>query len=169
MLRLSAKLNAERQGIIESDTDLNYISAVEGQDPKPDRKTPRSSAAVVPVKSLTVLPSRRKKQTLGHKKAAAESRFRTQNIFASLQQNEDSELDSSSSSSSEEEEKQSDTAWQDEVYQPDTSSWHPIETVQRQPMELIPAFDAGFWGEFGNTLRIYGTEEGVLRIAKWEV
>lgn len=61
------------------------------------------------------------------------------------------------------------SSWQDERYNPDTSSWAPIETVQREPMELIPAFDSEFWNEFGNTLRIFGTKEAMLRIADWEV
>ena len=35
-------------------------------------------------------------------------------------------------------------------------------------MEMIPAWDAEFWSEFGNTLRVYGTEEAVVRIATWK-
>jgi poly(A)-specific ribonuclease len=34
-------------------------------------------------------------------------------------------------------------------------------------MELMPKFDEPFWGEFGNTLRVFGTEETVLKIAEW--
>jgi poly(A)-specific ribonuclease len=35
-------------------------------------------------------------------------------------------------------------------------------------MELIPAFNSKFWDEFGNTLRVFGTEEAILHIADWE-
>jgi poly(A)-specific ribonuclease len=34
-------------------------------------------------------------------------------------------------------------------------------------MEMIPKFDdSKFWDEYGNTLRVFGTQEAVLRIAK---
>ena len=44
----------------------------------------------------------------------------------------------------------------------------PIEKMHREPMELIPAFDSDFWDEFGNVLRVFGTQENVLRIADWK-
>jgi poly(A)-specific ribonuclease len=163
MLRLSAKLNNERQRIppaVESDTDQSYQSALENVDYSHQRKPSKTAATVVPVKTLPMRPKPSKKNK--RKKSVAESRFQTRNIFDSLVHDQESS----------EEDKPSGTptkSWQDEVYMPDTSSWHPIETVQRQPMELIPAFDdLQFWGEFGNTLRIYGTEERVLRIAAWD-
>ncbi|KAF2634792.1 CAF1-domain-containing protein [Massarina eburnea CBS 473.64] len=60
------------------------------------------------------------------------------------------------------------TSWQNEKYNPDRSNWVSIEQKQRDPMEMIPAFDSEFWDEFGNTLRVFGTQEAVLKIAEWE-
>ncbi|KAF2270017.1 CAF1-domain-containing protein [Lojkania enalia] len=56
--------------------------------------------------------------------------------------------------------------WEDQVYVPDEST--PIVAFERNPMELIPNFNSDFWTEFGNTLRCFGTEEKVLKIADWE-
>ena len=57
--------------------------------------------------------------------------------------------------------------WENQEYVQDKTGWVPIEQVKREAMELIPAFDHKFWGEFGNTLRVFGTEEGVWSIAEW--
>lgn len=59
------------------------------------------------------------------------------------------------------------SAWQDEPYLQDKTGWVPIETMKREPMELMPGFDSEFWQEFGNKLRIFGTQELVLKIADW--
>jgi poly(A)-specific ribonuclease len=57
--------------------------------------------------------------------------------------------------------------WEKQEYVQDKTGWVPIEQVERESMELIPAFDHEFWSEFGNTLRVFGTEEGVWSIANW--
>ncbi|KAF2008620.1 CAF1-domain-containing protein [Aaosphaeria arxii CBS 175.79] len=42
-----------------------------------------------------------------------------------------------------------------------------INGIERDPMELLPPPDSAFWEDFGNRLRIFGTQEAVLRIADW--
>jgi poly(A)-specific ribonuclease len=61
------------------------------------------------------------------------------------------------------------STWENQEYVQDKSGWVPIEQVKREAMELIPALEGEsvFWKEFGNVLRVFGTEEGVLRIADW--
>jgi poly(A)-specific ribonuclease len=134
-----------------------------------------------------------KKQREQAKKAAkreAQRKFQTKNIFDTLRG------ESSGSSTEEEvEEEEEESApqpsmngesgingdgagwdepvkpartWENDVFQ-DKSKWVKIEQMERQPMELIPGFDhSSFWSEFGNTLRVFGTEEAVLRIADWK-
>ncbi|KAJ4363390.1 hypothetical protein N0V83_009683 [Neocucurbitaria cava] len=58
-------------------------------------------------------------------------------------------------------------AWENDVFVQDKTGWVPIEQMQRQAMEFIPAFDSEFWQEFGNKLRVFGTQEAVLKIADW--
>lgn len=62
----------------------------------------------------------------------------------------------------------SDANWEDVAYIPYHPNWTPIDKLERDPMELIPAFDAEFWKEFGNRVRCFGTEELVLKIAEWK-
>ncbi|KAF2001571.1 CAF1-domain-containing protein [Amniculicola lignicola CBS 123094] len=60
------------------------------------------------------------------------------------------------------------TRWQDE---PDTgidkTGWVEIDKVQRHPMEIMPDFGVEWWKEMGNVLRVFGTSEGMMRIAEW--
>ncbi|KAF2686406.1 CAF1-domain-containing protein [Lentithecium fluviatile CBS 122367] len=188
MIRLSAKLNAERQAKaippVESDSDHSYKTAREDEVfadvAQMAKAAPLPLPAIENLHISTPLSSknqRRKQKSRKTSKPPPESRFQTRNIFESLRQNVDSEQEDTTSS---EEEKQSQSvqasskqrttnaSWEDDIYQPDTSAEVPIETVTRDRMELIPAFDAEFWGEFGNTLRIFGTQEGVLRVGGWE-
>ncbi|KAL5119306.1 hypothetical protein ACEQ8H_002793 [Pleosporales sp. CAS-2024a] len=58
-------------------------------------------------------------------------------------------------------------SWKNEIFVQDESGWVAIEQSDRRAMELIPSFDGKFWSEFGNTLRVFGTEEAVLKIADW--
>jgi poly(A)-specific ribonuclease len=122
-----------------------------------------------------------------------ERRFQTKNIFDNLREldlNPESGADSSAAEEEpdhepEEQEKvmtfddaEAATAWEeqpdeeagswaDEVFVQDKTGWIPIEQSKRHAMELIPAFDSEFWKEFGNTLRVFGTQEAVLKIADW--
>lgn len=127
--------------------------------------------------------SRRKK---GGKKAteAADRRFRSKNMFDQLRElSLDPEAEVDSPSAEEEpaldydaieaakwDERQDEVAgsWENEVHVQDKTGWVPIEQQRRQSMELIPAFDSKFWDEFGNKLRVFGTQEAVLEIAGWE-
>jgi len=59
-------------------------------------------------------------------------------------------------------------SWENNVHVQNETGWVPLEQVKRQSGELIPAFNSKFWCEFGNTLRVFGTEEAVLKIADWE-
>jgi poly(A)-specific ribonuclease len=58
-------------------------------------------------------------------------------------------------------------SWENDVYAQDKTGWVPIEQSDRHAMELMPKFDSDFWIEFGNTLRVFGTQEAVLKIADW--
>lgn len=58
--------------------------------------------------------------------------------------------------------------WSDEIFVQDKSGWVAIPEVDRRRMEVIPGWDAEFWTEFGNRLRVFGTEERVVKIADWE-
>ncbi|KAF2821557.1 CAF1-domain-containing protein [Ophiobolus disseminans] len=58
-------------------------------------------------------------------------------------------------------------SWENEMFVQDKTGWVPIEQSERHAMELIPKFDSEFWNEFGNTLRVFGTQEAVHKIADW--
>lgn len=127
-----------------------------------------------------------KKQSTPTNSASAR-RFQTKNIFDSLRSlasNPETSTSTSTDSSADEapaqppQDSQASTwpaekgdeaagSWANEVFVQDTTGWVPIEQVQRKPMELIPSFDSAFWKEFGNKLRVFGTQEAVLRIADW--
>lgn len=59
-------------------------------------------------------------------------------------------------------------SWINELFVQDETGWVPIEQSKWRDMELMPKFDDnGFWEEFGNTLRVFGTQEGLCKIAEW--
>lgn len=58
-------------------------------------------------------------------------------------------------------------SWADERYVQDETGWVPVKMAVRKDMEMIPGFDDGFWHEFGNRLRVFGTAEREMRIASW--
>ncbi|CAO2651390.1 Nn.00g039600.m01.CDS01 [Neocucurbitaria sp. VM-36] len=110
----------------------------------------------------------------------ANQRFQTKNIFDSLRElalNPETETASSSADEDTKGDIQTSAcdgsqvkpvqSWENEVFVQDTTGWVPIEQAQRQSMELIPAFDSKFWHEFGNKLRVFGTQEAVLQVADW--
>ncbi|KAJ4356382.1 uncharacterized protein N0V89_004415 [Didymosphaeria variabile] len=178
LLRLSAKLNADRQQPDDT-SEASFKTAVEQPNghvkspvlskfpvpqPPTDRQQPSQSEILVVKKKAKKCKNRKGKSD---NVSPAQSRFRTRNAFEQLS------LDDQSSPSDDDQGgvvvDNSDTthSWQDEVYEPDTSGWVPIEQKQRKPMEMIPAWDGEFWQSFGNTLRVYGTEEAVLKLAEW--
>ncbi|KAH7344345.1 ribonuclease H-like domain-containing protein [Pyrenochaeta sp. MPI-SDFR-AT-0127] len=116
------------------------------------------------------------------KEATVDLRFCTKNIFDNLRvlalnpengtdtsvDNEQIQVhDNTQASKCGEQDAEAAGSWENEVFVQDTSGWVPIKQVQRQPMELIPTFDSDFWKEFGNKLRVFGTQEAVLRVANW--
>lgn len=116
-------------------------------------------------------------------KQTANQRFQTKNMFDYLRElTLNPETENASSSADDDsaqppgdvqtstwDEKQDEPAgsWENEVFVQDKTGWVPIEQAQRQAMEFIPAFDSEFWQEFGNKLRVFGTQEAVLKIADW--
>ncbi|KAL1606599.1 hypothetical protein SLS60_004004 [Paraconiothyrium brasiliense] len=178
LLRLSAKLNADRQKP-DGASEASVKTAVEQANghkkppmlnkfpvpqPSPDRQQSSQSEILIVKKKTQKTKSSKGKS---NNTSLAQSRFQTRNAFEQLS------LDDQSSPSEDDQGgvavDNSDTmhSWQDEVYEPDTSGWVPIEQKQRKPKEMIPAWDGEFWQTFGNTLRVYGTEEAVLKIAGW--
>ncbi|PVI04428.1 CAF1-domain-containing protein [Periconia macrospinosa] len=170
MLQISAKLHHERQlkAPTEADSDDSFKSALETQNPfvldgqeKVTEPIPIPPLSDPHGDSMTKKAKKKKKK---NKKKAEEksqkpsTRFQTKNLFDNLQQ---LDLDP-------EVELEPDAPSPDE---PDHAGCTPKEEMKklvRKPMELIPEFDSPFWTEFGNTLRIFGTEEAVLKIAQWE-
>jgi poly(A)-specific ribonuclease len=129
----------------------------------------------------------RQKRKKNRKKSKApkeveERRFHTKNIFDNLRDMRIDPEDAHDSASPERGEPAMDFedaeawaeepvveagSWQNQVYVQDKSGWVHIEQTERHAMEMMPKFDDEFWAEFGNTLRVFGTEEKLLRIAKW--
>ena len=135
---------------------------------------PSSDNLQPPQPEILVVKKKAKKGKKGKVKSdtvtPVQSRFQSLNAFDQLS------LDDEGTSSPSEEDQGGVTldttsatpSWQDEAYEPDRTGWVPIEQRQREPMEMIPAWDAEFWQTFGNTLRVYGTEEAVLKVAGWD-
>lgn len=197
MLRLATQLDIERQGkqslrVEDTESETSFNTAIEDHENLFDgREKLEGSVSLPPIEDPQFAQQgslSKKKKTRSKKikdsSGAPDSRFHTKNIFDSLRElhvNAESEKEASSSSEEEPLVSRSngislaegdgsatEDAWQNETYKPDTSTWVPIETVKCKPMELIPAFDSAFWKDFGNTLRIFGTQEAVLKIAEWE-
>jgi poly(A)-specific ribonuclease len=148
------------------------------------------------VANMTSKKRKKQKKNKSKKKkseGAKERRFQTKNIFDNLreldlnpesggdasepEEERDHEMDeqeqvttfddAEAATAWEEQPDEQAGSWADEVFVQDKTGWVPIEQSQRHAMELIPAFDTEFWKEFGNTLRVFGTQEAVLKIADW--
>jgi poly(A)-specific ribonuclease len=188
MIRLAAKLGAERGEQIpaplphHSRNKANGISPEEIQDfVKDGREKVEHPVPLPPVEEPQ--PKKTKNQkSKAKKKEAKQRRFETKNLFDTLKAL--SPEAEASSTEEDEEAKLHDPSgpvkwdgqgqevagsWENDVYVEDNTAWVPLEQLKRQPMELIPAFDSKFWNDFGNTLRVFGTEEAVLKIADWEI
>lgn len=174
LLRLSAKLYVDHPHEHDSDSDGSFRSAFEHPDGYSKPQTP--SPPQLHLQPLHQEPVFAKKNTKKGKKGkkskkhdasiTPDSRFKSRNMFEQLtieDQDTPSPLDEDQNGNNVDL-----PFWQDEIYKPDTSSWVPLEERQREPMELIPAWDTDFWQKFGNTLRVYGTQEAVLKVASWE-
>ena len=187
MLRLAAKLGAERgvetsvpQNDFEVDMPTSMVPTERAQ--QPDTYTQSASESTRKSKSKT-------RNAKVKTNVVAHHQLRTRNLFSALG---DLNLDAESEPEpddtvekrpmkmgwcgtgwddepveAEAEKAAAPGSWADDPFEQDKTGWVPIEQVVRQPMELIPAFDSPFWHEFGNKLRVFGTEEAVLHLADW--
>ena len=148
--------------------------------PLPPVEDPRDQA------QSTTRSSRRRKAKRANKTLdkATKQRFDTSNPFDSLRTlsldpgaetdqpatDDDAALDLDAIQNAKwdrEEQTEAKGSWVEQAFVQDKTGWVPIEQVQRQAMEMIPAFDDAFWSDFGNKLRVFGTQEAVLAIAPW--
>ena len=53
-------------------------------------------------------------------------------------------------------------AWDKPLEDPNGEMYELQDRIQRRPMEIMPEFGSEFWGVYGNKLRIFGTQQGVL-------
>ncbi|KAH8702918.1 ribonuclease H-like domain-containing protein [Phaeosphaeriaceae sp. PMI808] len=152
MLQLAAKLSADREPKSPennvSTKSLNNNTNINAQPPTPQTANPPPSKSFL---------RRQKKQKKKSKEASAR-RFHTTNIYDLLSPDAD-DLSSPPAAAT--------PPWRDDVHVSDETGWVPVEQMEREAMEMIPGFDTSFWGEFGNVLRVFGTEEGVWRIRGW--
>jgi poly(A)-specific ribonuclease len=197
MIRLAAKLGAEREkqnpvtqvNPILAHPDRNSAEATNGhmQDFVRDGREKLSKPVALPPVdmpegSITGRQKRKKNRKKSKvSKEVEERRFHTKNIFENLRDmriDPEEARDSASPESEpamdfEDAEARSEEpvvevgSWQNEIYVQDKTGWVPIEQSERRAMEIMPNFDNEFWAEFGNTLRVFGTEEKVLKIADW--
>ena len=190
MIKLAAKLGAERGEKVPAPLagrplTLNKANGVLQSEDVPDfvKDGREKVEEPVPLPPVEQPKSRKTKgqKAKAKKKEAKERRFETKNIFdtlktldpetemSSTEEDEDAKLPENGISAKWDEQTQEVVgSWEDDVYVQDETRWVPLEQMKRQSMELIPAFDSKFWDEFGNTLRVFGTEEAVLKIADWE-
>jgi poly(A)-specific ribonuclease len=183
MIRLAAKIGAQREKEAKPAPNRKAIDAEATDFVRDGREKVTKPVPLPPVEDLTG----RQKRLNKRKKATKETddrRFQTKNIFDSLRDMSLDPSESASSPSSPEVEfedveetwtvpapcaTEAEGGWENEIFVQDKTGWVPIEQSERHAMELMPKFEDGvFWGEFGNTLRVFGTEEGVVRIAEWE-
>lgn len=169
MLRLAAKIHHEQQRDQPPSNDSTPISKTEPE--APSKPPPVSSPQTAAVASRPKLKPKSRLRTSG-------SRFQSQNVFDALSSPTSPETDTPSSPSAAEEKLidpdepswgKETPDWAKEPYVPPASSnRYEVPTMKRKPMEIIPPFeDKAFWGVFGNVLRVFGTEEKVLRVADW--
>jgi poly(A)-specific ribonuclease len=178
MLRLSAKLGAERKASTKDNDEKCKTAPEPVQDFVRDgREKVAEPVPVPPAEPTFTQPTKANKKKHGKSKksaaAAPPAHFQTANVFDSLRtltldESSESEIDHNAAEWGEGEPNAPAGSWQDDVYVQDESGWVPIQTMQRKAMELIPGFDDAFWDEFGNKLRVFGTQEAVLKVAGWE-
>ena len=53
-------------------------------------------------------------------------------------------------------------AWDKPIEEDSEEMYELQDRIQRRPMEIMPEFESEFWKVYGNKLRIFGTQEGVL-------
>ncbi|KAF2027956.1 CAF1-domain-containing protein [Setomelanomma holmii] len=181
--------SSEKGGILLTPTkDVFQEFVIDGGEKvaKPLPLPPFADTPGAPSKSKK---KKQKKKRSGKKsKETQQRRFQTKNLFESLRELDLNPEASANSSTTEEEQEQEEvmsfddaeasTAWEEvpgvepgswanEVFVQDKTGWVPIEQSERHAMEMMPKFDDKFWSDFGNTLRVFGTQEAVLKIADW--
>lgn len=198
MIKLAARLGVERGERILPPLFHNSTNGADSQpgittnENVPDfvkdgREKVQQPVPLPPVENPELKQSKkqRKKNKQASKKAE-QTRFQTKNVFDALSEislnpdtaplsTDDEEAEPTEPKKEHRNGKQGDQtsqsfeSWENaEAPVQNTTSLTPLEQVERQPMELIPHFDSKFWAEFGNTLRVFGTEEAVWKIATWE-
>jgi poly(A)-specific ribonuclease len=196
MIRLAAKLGTERekqstpsgkdaQPPVKASNGSPHDSVLDGRE-KALKPVPLPPVADLTCSSRVPLTGRQKRKNKKKNKPSQETRFQTKNIFDNLREmsinpdddTEDADApeslspeldfhDAENTKTWDEQPVAEAGNWQNEIYVQDKSGWVPVEQSERHAMELMPKFDEPFWGEFGNTLRVFGTEETVLKIAEW--
>ena len=180
----------------ETDTDVSFKDALEEQGgvslvdfqknvtepatlpPIEDPSPAIADIAVLDAEPAPPLSGKKKKKNKNKKKKkgtndkSADRKFASNNLFESLQEmslnpKADAEGDDWPIEEQNDVKPNGEGSWADEPYIQDKTGWVAIEKMKRKPMELMPAFDSEFWQEFGNKLRIFGTEELSLKIAEW--
>lgn len=150
------------------------------------REKVRHPVAVPPAKSGSIPsgPWIKRKSKQAEEDIVPAHRFATKTVFEQLQELSVQDAEGSSGTSDEEgvidhntvptsgwvtadEGAEAQGNWMDEEYVQDETGWVPIRKRTRRDMEVIPAFDDTFWQEFGNKLRVFGTEEREMLIAPW--
>ncbi|KAJ8107974.1 hypothetical protein OPT61_g8498 [Boeremia exigua] len=149
------------------------------------REKVQHSVAIPPVEPDFIASGRKaRKAKRKNKKAAKEEvvahRFATKTVFEQLQEldiqdvedtSEEDELSHDALQSpdrSNTTDAEANGSWADEEYVQDETGWVPIKRPARKSMETIPGFDHDFWCDFGNKLRVFGTEEREVHIAPWQ-
>ncbi|KAH4202979.1 hypothetical protein HBI49_140010 [Parastagonospora nodorum] len=189
MIRLAAKLGAEHEkkhpsniapltnGAKNTNGDLEDFI-------RDGREKAQKPVALPPLADISAVTGRqkRKQKKKVKSKEATDRRAKTKNMFDNLRDlSLDPEADEAASPESEPAIDFEDAeawkgepaaeagSWENELFVQDKSGWVPIEQSERHVMEMIPKLDgdSAFWKEFGNTLRVFGTQEAVLKIADW--
>jgi poly(A)-specific ribonuclease len=196
MIRLAAKLGVQREkdnpGSIATPKNPIELSSGDVQDFMRDgREKVHKSVPLPPVDSVNGEAhvsgrQKRKQKKKAKSKETSERRFQTKNMFDNLRELDLSPEDTAEPSSPgsepamdfdeaeatnvwEEPPAAEAGSWENDIFVQDRSGWVPIEQSERHAMEMIPKLDndSVFWKEFGNTLRVFGTQETVLKIADW--
>lgn len=190
MIRLAAKLGAQREKPLSGGDAISSEDLAMQDFIRDGREKVQQPVALPPIDlgpCLSGRQNRRQKKKLRSEQRSKGVQARhanTKNIFETLREmrlNPDDAAETSSLPESEatvdfesteasawDEQPAADAgSWADGVYVQDKTGWVPIEKSERKAMELMPAFDDDFWSEFGNTLRVFGTQEGVFKIKEW--
>jgi len=181
----------------ETDTDVSFKDALEDQGgvslvdfqenatepvtlpPVEDPSLDIADIATLDAELAPSLNSKKRKKNKNRKKKNkvpddknTDRKFASNNLFENLQEmslnpKADVERDDRPMEDQNDVQTNGEGSWANEPYIQDKTGWMAIEKMKREPMELMPAFDSEFWQEFGNKLRIFGTEELSLKIAEW--